>query len=354
MSQNQEKMLTYELQIAERARKLKGEALHSLNQFITEDVLFDCFKQLNKHSASGIDGMSWHDYELTAKESIPELLNKFKLGTYRAPNIRRIYIPKDNNGSLRPIGIPTVEDKILQAAVRHVLEAMYEEDFKDFSYGFRKGRSAHQALDYMFKEVTFKGMRYIIDADIKNYFGSINHGLLREFLSRRVNDGVICKMIDKWLKAGVLDKGQLSYPTEGSPQGGLISTILSNIFLHYVLDVWYLEEIQPLLKGKSFIVRYADDYVLGFTHKEDAERVMKVLPKRFGKYGLELHPEKTRLIDLMCATGNGDKSFDFLGFTHYMGKSQKGYPVLMSENEQQKVYESHYQHRSMRLKPTDI
>jgi group II intron reverse transcriptase/maturase len=238
-----------------------------------------------------------------------------------------VYIPKDKHGQ-RPLGIPTIEDKILQASVRRVIEPIYEEDFKDFSYGFRPGRSQHQAIDYMSGQVSFQGMHYIIDADIKDYFGSINHGVLREFLDKRVKDGVIRKMIDKWLKAGVMESGNISYPDEGTPQGGIISPILSNIYLHYVLDEWFSEQIQPLLKGKSFIVRYADDSILGFANKSDAARVMKVLPKRVAKYGLTLHPEQTKLLDLNSMRGESGRSFDFLGFTHYLGKSRKGHKVL--------------------------
>jgi retron-type reverse transcriptase len=176
-------MSTEMLLIAERAKKLKGEALHSLNHFINEELLMKCYKQLNKNSASGTDGENWYEFGITAAEQIPLLLNDFKTGKYRAPSIRRVYIPKDTKGGKRPIGISTVTDKVLQAAVRTVLDPIYEEEFKDFSYGFRNKRSTHQALEYMFKEVSFKGMRYIIDADIKNYFGSIDHGLLREFFS---------------------------------------------------------------------------------------------------------------------------------------------------------------------------
>lgn len=329
-------MSTHELQIAKRAQERKGEALHSLNQFITEDLLFKCYQQQNKNSASGTDGENWYEFGIGARERIPELLNAFKTGTYRAPSIRRVYIPKDTKGGKRPLGIPTISDKLLQAAVQSVLNPIYEEDFKDFSYGFRSKRSTHQALDYMFKEVTFKGMRYIIDADLTNYFGSIDHGLLRDFLSRRVNDGVIRKMIDKWLKAGILEGEQLSYPTVGTPQGGIISPLLGNIFLHYVLDEWFSEEIQPLLKGRSFIVRYADDFILGFTEEQDAKRVMQVLPKRFEKYKLSLHPDKTKFIDLYCKSGSGDRSFDFLGFTHYIGKSLKGNRVLKRETSSKK------------------
>jgi group II intron reverse transcriptase/maturase len=320
-------MSTVELQIAERARKLKGAALHSLYTFIDATLMQESYEQLNKQSAGGIDGKTWQEYGLEFPERCESLLEEFKSGRYRAPAIRRVYIPKDKHGQ-RPLGIATIEDKVLQASVRKVIEPIYEEDFKPFSYGFRPGRSQHQAIEFMFQQVSFQGMHYIIDADIKNYFGSINHGILREFLDKRVRDGVIRKMIDKWLKAGVMESGNISYPEEGTPQGTVISPILSNIYLHYVLDEWFSEQIQPLLKGKSFIVRWADDFILGFSDKSDAERVMQVLPKRFAKYELTLHPEKTKLIDLNNKRGGSFRSFDFLGFTHFLGQSRKGYKVL--------------------------
>ena len=235
----------------------------------------------------------------------------------------------------RPLGIPTIEDKVLQSAVRRVLEPIYEEIFKDFSYGFRPDRSCHKAIEYMFQKVSFGGMRYIIDADIQNYFGSINHGQLRDFLDQRVKDGKVRKMLDKWLKAGILEDETLSYPQEGTPQGGIVSPLLSNIYLHYVLDEWFSEVIQPRLKGRSFIVRYADDFVLGFERAEDANRVMEVLFKRFDKYFLQLHPEKTRLVNLNNPE-RGNRSFDFLGFTHYMGESRKGKPVLKRKTSKKK------------------
>jgi group II intron reverse transcriptase/maturase len=330
------KMSTVELQIAERARKFKGEALHNLHQFIDAQMMRESYKKLNKRSAVGIDGKTWQQYGLEFPERCESLLEEFKSGRYRAPAIRRVYIPKDKHGQ-RPLGIATIEDKVLQASVQKVIEPIYEEDFKPFSYGFRPGRSQHQAIEYMFKQVSFQGMHYIIDADLKNYFGSINHGFLREFLDKRVKDGVIRRMIDKWLKAGVMESGNISYPREGTQQGSIVSPILSNIYLHYVLDEWFSEQIQPLLKGKSFIVRYADDCVLGFSDKSDAERVMEVLPKRFAKYELTLHPEKTKLIDLNSKRGESGRSFDFLGFTHYLGKSRKGMMVLMRKTSSKRL-----------------
>ena len=329
-------MLTKEFQITERARKYKQEALTNLHQFIDKELLQESFQNLNKSSSPGVDGISWDNYSQECELRISKLIGEFKSGKYKAPSIRRVYIPKGKTGK-RPLGIPTIEDKILQESVRRILTPIYEEEFKNFSYGFRSGYSAHQTIEHMFKEVSFKGLHYIIDADIKNYFGSINHGILRELLDRRVKDGVIRKMIDKWLKAGILEDKQLRYPTEGTPQGCIISPLLSNIYLHYVLDIWFSEQIQPLLSGKSFIVRYADDFVLGFEKASDAERVMKVLPKRFGKYKLELHPDKTKIVNLNSKRGEGNRSFDFLGFTHYLGKSRKGKAVLKRKTSKKKL-----------------
>jgi len=352
------KMSTVELQIAERARKHKGEALHSLYPFIDAKLLQESYERLNKQSAKGVDGKTWQQYGLEFPERCEHLLGEFRTGRYKAPAIRRVYIPKDKY-SRRPLGIPTIEDKVLQESVRRVLEPIYEEEFKPFSYGFRPGRSAHQAIEYLFKEVSFGKMHYIIDADIKNYFGKINHGMLRDFLDKRIKDGVIRKMIDKWLKAGIMDQGNVSYPKEGTPQGSVISPLLSNIYLHYVLDEWFSEQIQPLLKGKSFIVRYADDFVLGFADKSDAERVMAVLPKRFAKYALTLHAEKTKLIDLNSKRGGNGRSFDFLGFTHFLSKSLKGNKVLKRKTSSKRLTRaimnvSNYIQRNRHMKLRDL
>ena len=332
----EEKVSTVEMQIAARSRDHQDEGLTNLNQFIDEEFMLACFKTLNRQSAAGVDGQSWKEYQEQVDERIPQLLSAFRSGTYRAPPIRRTYIPKED-GTPRPLGILTIEDKLLQTAVSKVLTPVYEGIFHSSSYGFRPGKSQHQALEALFKEVSLKGKRYIIDADIKNYFGTINLVQRREFLAHRIKDGVIRKMVDKWLKAGVREEGQMSYPRMGTPQGGSISPLLSNIFLHYVLDDWFVKEIQARLTGESFIIRYADDFLLGFTHESDARRVMEVLFKRFEKYGVELHPEKTKLIDL---NNDQDDTFDFLGFTHYMGKSLKGRSILKRRTSKKKLKSS--------------
>lgn len=329
-------MSTVELQIAERARAYPDEPLTNLASFIDLALLNRSLDALNKKGAPGVDGQRWSEYNERREQRLPELLAEFKSGRYRAPAIRRTYIPK-GGGKQRPLGLPTVEDKVLQGAVTGVLTPVYEQLFYPNSYGFRSGKSQHQALEMLFKEVSFTGKYYIIDADMANYFGSIDHGKLRELLDLRIKDGVIRRMIDKWLKAGVLEDGRLTYPQEGTPQGGVISPLLSNIYLHYVLDEWFLEAIQPRLKGNSNLIRFADDFLLLFSNKEDAERVMKVLPKRLEKYGLTLHPEKTKLVEVNSRDRGTSRTFDFLGFTHYMGKSRKGKWILKRKTSKKKL-----------------
>ena len=331
-----EKMSTVDVHIAERAKKFRDEPLTNLHSFIDESLLLESFMSLNKKGAAGVDGQSWEDYNEVKEERMPKLLAQFKSGSYRAPLVRRTYIPK-GKGKRRPLGLPTTEDKLLQKAVTRVLTPIYEQEFCTTSYGFRPGKSQHQALEMVFKEVSFKGKYYVIDADITNYFGSIDHGKLREFLDLRIKDGVIRKMIDKWLKAGVLEDGQVSYPEEGTPQGGVISPLLSNIYLHYVLDEWFTQVIQPRLKAASKLIRFADDFLLLFSSKEAAERVMEVLPKRLGKYGLSLHPEKTKLVEVNNKGGKGGRTFDFLGFTHFMGKSRRGKSILKRKTRRKKL-----------------
>lgn len=330
-----ETMSTVEMQIAERSRKYPGVALTNLHSYITPMYLGVCYEELNKNSSRGVDGKSWSEYKVNVKEDIEKLHSMFKKGSYRAPYIRRAYIEK-GDGTKRPLGIPTVEDKILQRAVSKILTPVYEQEFYDFSYGFRPGKSAHGALENLFEEVSFKGKRYIIDADMKNYFGSIVHQCLRDMLDQRIKDGVIRKQIDKWLKAGIFESGMVIYPEEGTPQGGSISPLLSNIYLHYVLDKWFIEQIQPLLRGGSSLIRFADDFLLCFTNKADAERVLSVLPKRLEKYGLTLHPDKTRLIDINDQDSD-KRGFDFLGFTHYMSKSRRGKTILKRKTSSKKL-----------------
>ncbi len=276
----------------------------------------------------GVDGQTAAGYEAHLQANLQSLLNRAKSGTYQAPPVRRTHIPKGSGNETRPIGIPTFEDKVLQRAVTMVLEAIYEQDYYDCSYGFGPQRSAHQALQSLWEQTMQIGGGWILEVDIRKFFDTLDHAHLRTFLRRRVRDGVLLRLIDKWLKAGVLEEGNLWYPDAGTPQGGVISPLLANVYLHSVLDAWFARDVQPRMRGRTFQIRYADDFVMGFASEQDARRVMEVLPKRFGKYGLTLHPDKTRLIPFRRPTSRSDGckpgTFDLLGFTHYWGRSRKG------------------------------
>jgi group II intron reverse transcriptase/maturase len=321
-------MYTKQRRIAEAAEKYGGESLSSVAHHIDVQWMYCAYEWTRKDGAAGIDGVTAAEYEVGLMERLKNLVELLKSGTYRAPPVKRVYIPKA--GSItekRPIGIPTYEDKILQRAIVMALEPIMERDFYDFSYGFRSGKSAHQALNRLWKECMGMNGGYVIDMDISKYFDTIDHGLLRQMLRRRVSDGVITRVIGKWLNAGVMDSGKRLYPEKGTPQGGVISPLLSNLFLHEVLDGWFVKTVKPRLRGKAGMVRYADDAVIICELKEDAERIYKVLGLRFEKYGLKIHPEKTQLLDFKKpgdGQGKGNSSLTFLGFTHYWRKSRKG------------------------------
>jgi group II intron reverse transcriptase/maturase len=300
--------------------------------------LREAYRLTRKDGAVGVDGQTAEAYAQNLESNLQDLLDRFKSGRYYAPPVRRKHIPKGDGTKTRPIGIPTFEDKVLQRAVALVLEAIYEQDFLDCSYGFRPGRSAHQALQDLWVGVMKMGGGWVIELDIEKFFDMLDRPSLRDFLDRRVRDGVLRRTIDKWLKAGVLEEGGLSYPETGTPQGGVASPLLANVYLHEVLDRWFIEQIAPRLGGQAFLVRYADDAVLVFSQERDARKVLEVLPKRFARYGLKLHPEKTRLVRFLRPvrgterreppTAGGPGSFDLLGFTHYWGKSRSGSWVL--------------------------
>jgi len=306
--------------------------LTTLSHHIDMDFLKEAYRRTRKGGAVGVDGQTASDYEQELEVNLHSLLHRFKAGTYRAPPVRRVYIPKGKGGT-RPIGIPTLEDKILQRAVTMVLEAVYEQSFLDCSYGFRPGRSAHQALDALWHCLMKSGGGWVIELDIESFYDTMDGGHLRQILDTRVRDGVIRRMVDKWLKAGVMESGKLSYPTRGTPQGGVISPLLSNIYLHEVLDGWFDEVVKPRLRGQGQLIRYADDAVLVFTSERDARKVYDVLPKRFMRFGLKLHPKKTCLMrfqrpgrnERVRKKGGGPpRSFDLLGFRHFWARSLKG------------------------------
>ena len=317
--------------IAEMARTYRGQALRSIHHVIDLEWLKEAYRRTRKDGAVGVDSQTAADYAQGLEANLQSLLDRFKTGAYRAPPVRRTYIPKDG-GKRRPLGIPTFEDKVLQMALKMLLEAVYEEDFLDCSYGFRSGCSAHDALQVIWQSAMSMRGAWIVEVDIESSFDSIDHGHLRDVLDQRVSDGVVRRVIHKWLNAGVMEDGQHSRSDSGTPQGGVISPLLANVFLHEVLDTWFVREVQPRLAGRAELIRYADDFVVVCEHERDARRVLAVLPKRFGKYGLRLHPDKTRLVRFERPTGRGGgerpETFDFLGFTHYWGKSRKGYPLV--------------------------
>jgi group II intron reverse transcriptase/maturase len=314
--------------IASIAREKPGEALTTLAHHIDVDWLREAFRRTRKDGARGVDGRSGKEYEEQLEANLESLLARAKSGTYRAPPVRRVNIPKGDGTQTRPIGIPTFEDKVLQRAVAMVLEAVYEQSFYDFSYGFRPGRSAHQACESLWNTAMNMAGGWVLEVDIRRFFDTLVHEHLREILSRRIRDGVILRLIGKWLKAGVLEGVELSRPEAGTPQGGVISPLLANIYLHEVIDDWFVREVQSRLKGRAVLIRYADDLVFVFARRDDAERVLDVLPKRFGRYGLALHPDKTRLVPFWRPdrddNGDGPSTFDFLGFTHHWALSRKG------------------------------
>lgn len=322
--------------IAELASKHPERAFSSLHHVIDVEWLREAYARTRKDGATGVDGQTAAQYAANLEDNLQSLLQRLQTGSYRAPPVRRVHIPK-GDGRTRPIGVPTFEDKVLQRAVAMVLEALYEPIFGDVSYGFRPGRSAHDALQRLWEGQTSMAGGWVLEVDIQSFFDTLDHGRLRSMLDKRVTDGVIRRVIHKWLKAGVMEQGGVSHPDTGTPQGGVISPILANVYLHEVLDEWFDRDVKPRLKGRALLVRYADDFVVVFSREDDARRVMQVLPKRFGGYGLTLHPDKTRLVrfDRPRPGRGGDDddesrpgTFDLLGFTHYWGRSYKGAWVI--------------------------
>jgi RNA-directed DNA polymerase len=319
------------VRIAKLARELRGVSLMTLAHHIDVDWLREAYRRTRKDGARGIDGQSAKEYAEHLEANLQSLLDRAKSGRYRAPPVRRVHIPKGDGTETRPIGIPTFEDKVLQRAVAMVIGEVYEQEFHDFSYGFRPGRSPHQALRAVQNAAWRMKGGWIVEVDIRKFFDSVEHVHLREILRRRIGDGVLLRLIGKWLNAGVVEGLELSYSDEGTPQGGVVSPLLANIYLHEVLDEWFVREVQPALAGRAELFRFADDFAVLFDSKRDAERFLAVLPKRFGKYGLTLHPDKTRMVpfhrpDRVDNDDGRPGTFNFLGFTHYWGLSRKPVP----------------------------
>lgn len=316
--------------IAKLARDAPQLAFTTLAHHINEDLLHEAYRRTRKDAAVGIDGQTGAEYAANLEVNLQSLLDRVKSGKYRAPPVRRVHIPKGDGSKTRPIGVPTFEDKVLQRAVVMILEPIYEQDFMDWSYGFRPRRSAHQALAATWGALMEMHGRWVLEVDIASFFDELDHGHLRGILRQRVRDGVLLRLLGKWLNAGVLEDGVVTTPEMGTPQGGVVSPLLANIYLHEVFDRWFEDEVRPRLWGRAFVVRYADDIMLAFADKSDARRVMEVLAKRFARFGLRLHPQKTRMVEFhqprwsQLRRGPGQGSFDFLGFTHYWARSRRG------------------------------
>jgi RNA-directed DNA polymerase len=316
--------------IAELARQDAGRKFYSIAHLLTKEALWEAFDGLRKDAAAGVDGVTYADYAEHLIENIGKLHERLKSKTYRAQPLRRVYIDKED-GSKRPISIPALEDKIAQKATVKLLNAIFEQDFLDCSHGFRPGRSAHDALDEVGRVLCRQPMEYVLELDICSYFDSIVRKQLMEMVERRVSDGSILRLIGKWIHIGVVDDGRLLLSETGTGQGQIISPLLANLYLHHVLDVWFEEQVKPRLRGQAYEIRYADDALLCFQYREDAQRVLDVLHKRFAKFGLTLHPEKTRLVEFgrrahARATRLTTKTatFDFLGLTHRCATSRQG------------------------------
>lgn len=312
--------------VREAARKDSQQKFTALLHHVSIDLLRESYDSLKKQAAPGVDGMTWEEYGEDLENRLADLHGRIHRGGYRAQASRRVWIPK-GDGRQRPLGIAALEDKIVQYAVAAVLNQIWEEDFLGFSYGFRPGRSQHDALDALWVGIMRKKVNWIVDLDIRSFFDKIQHDWLEKFVEHRIGDKRIVRLIQKWLKAGVMEQGQWSETKEGSPQGAVISPTLANLYLHYVLDVWAEAWRKKVAHGDMITVRYADDAVSGFEHKHDAECFLKQLRERLQKFGLELHPDKTRLIEFgrfaaerRKKRGEGrPETFNFLGFTHICG-----------------------------------
>ena len=312
--------------IANKAKSQPKYRFRNLFGMLNEDMLHDCWRFIRKDAAFGVDRVSAQEYEQDLGDNIRQLVERLKDKRYRAKLVRRKYIPK-GNGKLRPLGIPATEDKLLQLAVKRVLEAIYEQDFMRCSYGYRPNVGALDAVDKLTIKLQFGKYNYVVEADIKGFFENLDHEWLLKMVAERVDDKALLWLIRKWLKAGILETdGKVIHPVTGTPQGGIISPILANIYLHYVLDLWFHKVVVPHCSGEACLIRYADDFVCAFEKQEDAQRFYAVLGKRLGKFGLALSEEKTRVIPFGQNFSPGETSFDFLGFEFRWGKDQAGKP----------------------------
>lgn len=320
------------VRIAEIARERPKERFTTLVHHINQASLMECHQEISGRKASGVDQITQQEYGENLIDNVAELVERMKRQAYKPQPVRRVYIPKEGSKKTRPLGIPSYEDKIVQKAVAKILNAIYEQDFLDCSFGFRPGRGCHDALKVLNHIIEKKKINYIVDADIRGFFDHVDHEWLMKFLEVRIADPNLLRLIRRFLKAGVMEAGIVYDTPQGTPQGGIISPILANVYLHYVLDLWFEKVVKKLCQGEAYLVRYADDFVCCFQNEGDAERFYANLQERLKKFKLEIAEEKTRIIAFgrfakkKCQKEGGNKpnTFDFLGFTHYCSKSKSG------------------------------
>lgn len=323
--------------IANKAKANKQHRFQNLYRLLDEEMLLGCWKELNKGAASGVDRITAKDYQKDLMDNIRNLVERLKGKRYRAKLVRRSYIPKEN-GKQRPLGIPALEDKLVQLGCAKILTAIYEQDFVESSHGYRPGRGARAAVGELAFNLQYGSCQYIVEADIKGFFDNMEHDWLLEMLALRIDDRAFLKLIEKWLKAGILDTdGQVIHPETGTPQGGIISPVLANVYLHYALDLWFEKVVKKHSEGNAFICRYADDFVCGFRHEEDAVKFYGALPGRLGKFGLTVAPEKTRILRFSRYPPSRDQRFNFLGFELHWCKDRKGIPRVKRRTARKKL-----------------
>lgn len=321
--------MTTELRaIAYKAYTHPKHRFGNLSRLLDEDQLYRSWGALNKNAAPGIDQVDAQEYAGSLRDNIISLVDRLKQGQYRADRIKRVFIPKAN-GKKRALGLPTTQDKHLQQAVSDILTRIWEPSFHPFSYGYRPNKSAHDAVHSLGMNLQYKGYGYIIEADIKDFFGSVDHSLLEQMLSEKIADKRFISLIKQWLKARIVEPdGRVIKPTSGTQQGGVVSPVLGNIYLHYVLDEWFAKVVKPRMQGRCMLIRYCDDFVIAFQYRAEAEKFFRVLPKRLAKFGLEVAPEKTRLMRFSRFHPGKKNCFSFLGFEYYWSKDRKGEPRL--------------------------
>ena len=330
--------------IAFKAQRQPKHRFQDLYRLLKTDLLLQSWQQLNKQAAAGLDDISITDYQSGLQENITRLSTDLKHKRYRASAIKRVFIPK-SNGKLRPLGLPTVEDKVVQQSVSQILQRIWEQDFLPNSYGYRPDKSAHQALHSLKLNLQFKGYGYIVEADIKGFFDNMDHHWLQRMLEQRIDDKALLSVINQWLKARVkAPDGEMSKSVSGTPQGGVISPVLANIYLHYVIDLWFEKKVKPGLKGRAMLIRYADDFVVAFQFSNEARCFYQVLPERLKKFGLDVAPDKTHLKSFSRFKPGRKRNFQFLGFEHYWSKDVQGKPRMRQRTapKKQKVALSEY------------